>query len=221
MEQIHRPVRLMVEGGRRLDGAVTVHGAKNSVLPILAAALLAKTGPDGSGGVSEIENCPELSDVRVACDILRHLGCTVTVQGDLIRVEAGGLCRSDIPDDLMSGMRSSIVFLGAVIARAGEARMTYPGGCDLGPRPIDLHLSSLERLGVEISERHGVYHCRAPKRLRGATVILPIPSVGATENILLAAVTAEGVTVIRNAAREPEVADLCRYLIACGADIRG
>lgn len=200
-------------GGRKLSGEVIIHGAKNSALPLLAATLLAN-------GVSEIHNCPHLSDVRASMAILRHLGCRVERQGETVTVDATSPSRSDIPDDLMREMRSSIVFLGAIIARFGEATMSYPGGCELGPRPIDLHLAALRRLGVTIQEEHGRICCRADKGLRGAEITLAFPSVGATENVLLAACTAEGTTVLRHAAREPEIQDLCAYLNACGARIR-
>lgn len=204
--------KLLIEGGHRLDGAVRIHGAKNSVLPILAATLL-------MDGVSEIDNCPHLSDVEASVRILQHLGCDVTAEYPLIAVHPGGVCRTDIPDHLMREMRSSIIFLGALIARYGEAHLSYPGGCELGPRPIDLHLSSLRRMGVRIEERHGHMDCYIQKELHGSDISLSIPSVGATENILLAAVTAKGKTVIRNAAREPEIQDLCAFLSACGAKI--
>lgn len=203
---------LMIHGGYPLEGEIPVHGAKNSALPLLAAALLAH-------GVSEIHNCPTLSDVEASIAILRHLGCGVTRQGDTVTVDATTLCRADIPDDLMREMRSSIVFLGAIVARCGEATMTYPGGCELGPRPIDLHLAALRRLGVTVEERHGRIHCRVEKGLQGADIRLAFPSVGATENVLLAACVARGATVLRHAAREPEIQDLCAYLRACGARI--
>lgn len=206
--------QLVLEGGRRLGGAVTVHGAKNSALPLLAATLLIKED-------CELSNCPRLSDVEVATRILRHLGCEVTAGEHTVSVNAGGLCRGDIPDCLMREMRSSIVFLGAILARCGEATLSFPGGCELGPRPIDLHLSSLARLGAQIEEDYGCLRCRAPKGLTGAAITLPIPSVGATENVLLAAVTARGTTTLRNAAREPEICDLCAFLNACDARIHG
>ncbi|MBO5797237.1 MAG: UDP-N-acetylglucosamine 1-carboxyvinyltransferase [Clostridia bacterium] len=206
--------QLVLEGGRRLGGAVTVHGAKNSALPLLAATLLAE-------GTSELHNCPRLSDVEVATRILSHLGCGVTVEDHTVTVNAKNVCRGDIPDGLMREMRSSIVFLGAILARVGEATLSFPGGCELGPRPIDLHLSALARLGAQIHEESGHLCCRAPKGLAGAAITLPFPSVGATENVLLAAATAKGTTVLRNAAREPEIADLCAFLNACGARIHG
>lgn len=204
---------ITVKGGRVLSGEVIIHGAKNSALPLLAATFLAH-------GTSEIHNCPRLSDVQASMAILRHLGCRVSRQGVTVTVDAGAPTKSEIPDTLMREMRSSIVFLGAIIARCGEATMSYPGGCELGPRPIDLHLSALRRLGVTVDERHGRIYCRAEGGLHGADITLAFPSVGATENVLLAACTAQGTTVLRNAAREPEIQDLCEYLIACGANIR-
>ena len=204
---------MYVCGGNRLEGEISVHGAKNSALPLLAATLL-------SAEVSEITNCPKLTDVSASIAILRHLGCAVTQQDHTVVVDATHLHCGRVPDELMRQMRSSIVFLGAVIARCGEAVLTYPGGCELGPRPIDLHLAALRRLGVTVEESHGCIRCCA-SRLRGADITLPFPSVGATENVLLAACTAEGTTVLRHAAREPEIGDLCAYLNACGARISG
>lgn len=206
--------KLKIEGLHRLGGTVPVHGAKNSALPVLAATLLAD-------GVSEIENCPDLADVRASADILRCLGCRVSYDDHCMTVDACGLCRQDVPDYLMREMRSSIVFLGAIVARTGGADLSFPGGCELGPRPIDLHLAALRQMGVTIEEEGGHLHCRTEGRLHGAAITLSFPSVGATENILLAAVTAQGTTSITNAAREPEIVDLCTYLRSCGAHITG
>ncbi len=206
--------KLMIEGLHKLDGEIAIHGAKNGALPILAATLLAD-------GTSEISNCPALSDVRASVAILRCLGCRVEQEKNCVRVDPSGMNRSSVPDSLMREMRSSIVFLGAIAARTGAAQMSFPGGCELGPRPIDLHLSALRKLGLVIEEEGGRLNCRVPGRLKGATITLAMPSVGATENILLAAATADGTTVIVNAAREPEISDLCDYLNACGAHIAG
>ena len=204
---------LLVRGGRRLEGEVAVQGAKNSVLPILAATLLA-------GGPVVLRGCPRLRDVDASVRILRHLGCEAHWEADALAVDTAGLNRCEISDILMREMRSSAIFLGAILARCGRADLSYPGGCELGPRPIDLHLSGLRELGAEIREEGGFLHCRAP-RLRGREVVLRMPSVGATENLMLAACGCEGTTVISNAAREPEVVDLQDFLNACGARVFG
>ena len=204
---------IIISGGKRLEGAVHVHGAKNSVLPILAATIL-------SGSVSVIHNCPRLSDVDATVAILEHLGCRVSREGQTVTVDSSTLDRCDIPDHLMREMRSSVIFLGAVLARTGEARLCAPGGCELGPRPIDLHLAALRRLGADIREKGGDLRCRT-KGLRGTEISLTIPSVGAPENAMLAACGAKGETVIYNAAREPEIVDLQQFLNACGARVRG
>lgn len=204
---------IRIVGGNRLEGEIPIHGAKNSALPLLAATLLA-------ADVSRLTNCPRLTDVDASVAILRHLGCVVTREGDGMTVDATHLHCGSVPDALMRAMRSSIVFLGAIVARCGEAVLTHPGGCELGPRPIDLHLWALRRLGAEVTEAHGRIRCRAA-RLHGAEITLPFPSVGATENVMLAACTADGTTILRNAAREPEIGDLCAYLNACGGRITG
>lgn len=206
--------KLIVEGERRLNGAVHIHGAKNSALPILAATFLAQEA-------CEIENCPLLSDVHAAIKILEHLGCRIQRDGHTVRVDASQAGGYEVPDTLMREMRSSIVFLGAIAARTGRAQLSFPGGCELGPRPIDLHLAALRQLGLAIREEGGRLLCCVHGRLTGCPISLSFPSVGATENILLAAVTARGTTTIFNAAREPEIVDLCNFLIACGAHIRG
>lgn len=205
---------LRIKGGRRLEGEIPIHGAKNSALPLLAATLLVP-------GVSELRGCPRLSDVTASLAILRHLGCEVTQQEDRVTVDATAVTGCAIPDRLMREMRSSIVFLGALVARCGRATLTYPGGCELGPRPIDLHLAALRRLGVVIEEEGGLLCCHREGPLQGAEINLAFPSVGATENILLAAVTATGTTVLRGAAREPEIQDLCHFLNRCGGRISG
>lgn len=206
--------KFVIHGGKRLEGEIAVQGAKNSALPIAAASLLCN-------GESRLDNCPKLSDVYAACRILTCLGCRCTMQANTVIVNADDLSAHEIPEQFMSEMRSSIIFLGAVLGRMGKCRLGYPGGCELGPRPINLHLQALRRMGVKIREDHGVLYCTTPNGLHGARIHLQFPSVGATENILLAAVTAKGTTTISNAAREPEIVDLVRYLRACGADIAG
>ena len=204
---------ITIQGGTPLRGETVIQGAKNSALPILAASLL-------SGDVCRIEGCPHLSDVDSAADILRYLGCTVVWEDDDLLVDSRTLTRCDIPQSLMRRMRSSVIFLGAILARCGWAELSYPGGCELGPRPIDLHLSALRALGADISDAGGTLRCRAA-HLRGCQIVLATPSVGATENAMLAACGAEGDTVICNAAREPEIADLQEFLCAMGAQVRG
>ena len=203
----------VIRGGRPLCGRVTVSGAKNSVLPILAATLL-------SGGRSTLHNCPDLRDVHSAIAILRHLGCSVEHTGSTITVDSSTVSRHDVPMELMREMRSSVMFLGPIIARCGMARLSFPGGCELGPRPIDLHLSALRKLGVEIREEGGEILCTA-ENMTGQDIQLSFPSVGATENIMLAATACRGVTRIINAAREPEIADLQQFLQKCGVSISG
>ncbi len=204
---------IIIRGGRPLSGSLTVQGAKNSVLPILAATLL-------SGEVCRIRHCPRLRDVETAMEILRHLGCRADWQGRDLLVDAADLTRWDVPDHLMSRMRSSVVFLGAILARCGQAEMTYPGGCELGARPIDLHLAALRSMGTAIQETGGRLVCRR-ERLTGTEIVLSLPSVGATENAMLAACGAEGTTVIANAAREPEIVDLQTFLQKMGAHVQG
>lgn len=204
---------LSLEGGRPLAGEVVVQGAKNSILPILAASVL-------SGGVCRIRGCPRLSDVATTIEILRHLGCRVWWEDADLLVDAAVLSRWDIPDALMRRMRSSVIFLGAILSRCGRAEISYPGGCELGPRPIDLHLAALRTLGAEVCERGGNISCSGGQ-MRGGQIVLSLPSVGATENAILAACSAQGTTVISNAAREPEIRDLQEFLCAMGASVRG
>ena len=206
--------KIIIHGQKRLNGEIEVHGSKNSALPILAASALV-------GGVSEIHNCPRLSDVDAAIKILTHLGCRVSRTGHTVTVDASGMSGCEIPDELMREMRSSVVFLGAILGRTKEARLSTPGGCEIGLRPIDLHLSAMEQLGAKLTEDAGKLQFTAPDGLTGARITLTFPSVGATENIIIAAATAKGRTVLTNAAREPEISDLADYLNGCGAHIHG
>ncbi len=206
--------KIQINSFRSLSGELTLQGAKNSVLPVLAATILCK-------GECVVHNCPTISDVETSLKILRQLGMDCLKEGNSVITNGRGISGYEIPENLMREMRSSVVFLGAIIGRMGKAVISSPGGCELGPRPIDLHLSSLEKMGVEIKEEHGFLYCSAPDGLRGSEITLGFPSVGATENIILAAACAKGLTVIHNAAREPEISDLADFLNSAGARIYG
>ena len=205
---------IIVNGGKQLTGEIAVQGAKNSVLPVLAGAVLCD-------GECVIHNCPNLSDVQSSIKILRNFGAKVSYQDNTVTVDCRSIEKYEIPESLMREMRSSVVFLGGIIGRTKRAIISNPGGCELGPRPIDLHLSALKKLGVEIYEEHGFLNCNAEKGLYGTEIHLAFPSVGATENVILTAATAKGVTVIHNAAREPEISDLADFLNSAGARIYG
>lgn len=202
-----------IRGGRPLHGTVEISGAKNAALPLLAATA-------ACGGLYRLENCPRLTDVDATAQILRHLGCAVRRDGTAIEVDSRPLSCVQIPQTLMGKLRSSVIFLGALVARCGTARLWLPGGCPIGARPIDLHLAALRELGAEVTQQGDEVCCRA-ERLRGGTVRLPYPSVGATENLLLAALRCRDRLMIRNAAREPEVAALCRFLRRMGVRVDG
>lgn len=205
--------KYIIEGQKRLVGEVEITGAKNSVLPILAATVI-------NGDENIILNTPGLRDVHIMKDILISIGCKVIKDGNKMIINSKGLNKNIIPEGPVREMRSSIVLLGAMLSRTGEVKIGYPGGCEIGPRPIDLHLKALRQMGVEINEGHGFLHCKA-KNIRGCNIQLDFPSVGATENIMLAALSARGTTTIRNAAREPEIIDLESFLNAIGAKVCG
>ncbi len=205
--------KLVIDGGNPLNGEITVQGAKNAVLPILAASIL-------SGGVCEIHNCPWLRDVEKTKVILEELGCKVERCDDTLCVDSSVINNCRIDEGLMREMRSSIIFLGSILSACQKAEVGLPGGCPIGLRPIDLHIKALRQMGVTITEEYGYLKCECNK-LRAADIHLDFPSVGATENIMLAAVKAEGTTVITNAAREPEIADLANFLNLMGARIKG
>ncbi|MFC7442331.1 UDP-N-acetylglucosamine 1-carboxyvinyltransferase [Laceyella putida] len=205
--------RFVIKGGNPLSGRVRVQGAKNAALPILAATVLA-------AGTYEIHDVPRLNDIDAMCRILETLGAKVERDGHRVSVDTVGLCESHIPDELMSQIRSSVFLMGPLLARLGRVTVSRPGGCAIGKRPIDLHLKGLACLGAEVAEEGDLIKCRAPA-LTGAEIKLDFPSVGATENIMMAAVCAEGETVITNAAREPEIVDLAVFLNKMGAKVSG
>ncbi len=204
--------KYIIHGGKKLYGSVKVESAKNSVLPILAATILTEDDV-------KILNVPKISDVMNMIKILNHLGVKTEFEGNDLTVNARGLHSYSVPYELAVTMRSSVFLLGALLARAKKARLAYPGGCDIGIRPIDIHLSSLRQLGVEITETGDEIICSAEKII-GREIYLDFPSVGATENIILASVLGEGLTVIKNPAREPEIVDLINCLVSMGAKIK-
>ena len=205
--------RLLVRGGRRLQGSVPLSGAKNSALKLLAASLL-------TDEPCTMRRVPRITDVATMVEMLRALGADVDDAGDVLKVRAGAGLSGCAPYELVRTMRASIIVMGPLVARLGEATIAMPGGCNIGPRRIDFHIRGLEKLGATIEIDHGFIKVHSAK-LRGAAVALDYPSVGATENLLMAATAAEGVTVIENAAREPEIADLCAFLCGMGAVIEG
>lgn len=205
---------LIISGGIRLEGKTRLQGSKNSSLPILAACAAVN-------GISVIHNCPRITDVDIAVAILERLGCRVSREGGTVTVDSGDINCSAIPEELMSEMRSSIIFLGALLARFGRGSATLPGGCEIGLRPIDMHIAAFRSMGVVIEESGGSMECTAPNGLAPCRISLSFPSVGATENIMLASLAAKGETVITNAAREPEIKDLADFLNECGAKIIG
>ncbi|MFD0588057.1 UDP-N-acetylglucosamine 1-carboxyvinyltransferase [Paenibacillus sp. GCM10027627] len=205
--------KLVIEGGKPLSGTIVIQGAKNAALPILAASLLAE-------GTTTIDSVPHLLDIDVMLNILRELGCRAEHAGDTVVLDTSSAHTAHVPETLMKQMRSSIFLMGPLLARFGEVQVYQPGGCAIGERKIDLHLQGLEALGAEIEEVGNRIICRAGK-LKGADIHLSFPSVGATENIMMAAVLAEGRTTLSNAAREPEIQDLQRFLNEMGAKIMG
>ena len=205
--------RMLVTGGRQLSGRVRINGAKNSALKLMAASLLAR-------GRSTIENVPRIQDCLTMADVLEHLGASVQWDGSTVIVDTSEADGVETPYELVRRMRASIVVLGPLLARFGRARVAMPGGCNIGSRKIDLHLKGFEKMGAQFVYEHGYLEAQAPQ-LHGALVSLDFPSVGATENVLMAAVTATGTTVIENAAREPEIQDLAAALIEMGAKIEG
>ena len=209
--------KLIINGGRSLRGTVKISGAKNAVLPAIAATLL------GQDKVTVLDEVPNLDDVKTISEVLRTLGVKVqhVPEKSQLIVDASSIDNITAPYDLVRKMRASFLIMGPLLARLGEAKISLPGGCAIGTRPIDLHLKGFEALGAQISIGHGYIEAKAPGGLKGARIYLDFPSVGATENVLMAASMAEGQTVIENPAQEPEIVDLANYLNIMGAKIRG
>ncbi len=205
--------RYLIRGGVRLSGRVPVSGAKNSALKLMAAALLAPA-------TYTLRNVPSIQDVYTMSEVLQHLGAEVAFADGVMRIDTTGVASQTAPYELVQRMRASIQIMGPLVAHFGQARVAMPGGCNLGPRKIDIHLRGLTQLGAEIKSDHGFVEVKAP-RLTGTYILLEYPSVGATENLMMAAVRAEGETTIDNSAREPEIVDLSKFLISMGADIEG
>lgn len=206
--------KLYIEGGKRLSGDIRLQGAKNSALPLLAATLLVD-------GLSVLHNCPDLSDVRAAIKILRSLGFVCTQIGNDVYVESKNTICDTVSATLMREMRSSVVFLGAILARCGSATITAPGGCELGPRPIDMHLKAIRELGYSVEESGGFIICKRETTPEYADITLDFASVGATENVILASCLSDSVVYLHNAAKEPEITDLADFLNKSGAKILG
>jgi len=207
--------KLIIRGGKRLQGTVKTSGAKNAVLPIIAASILGKTP-------SRLEEIPALEDVRTICSVLRCLGLKIDdSEKGVLTIDSSEITSCEAPYELVRCMRASFLVMGPLLARKGKARISQPGGCAIGTRPIDIHLKGFEALGVKIESGHGFIEATAPNGLIGTTIYLDFPSVGATENLMMAATMAEGVTIIENAAQEPEIVDLANYLNVMGAKVRG
>lgn len=206
-------ISYIIEGGRRLEGTLEVSGSKNASLPIIAASIL-------SGKITKLYNVPNIHDTQITLKILEILGCKIYKRNGKIVIDSSNMEEHRIPDDLMRQMRSSVVLAGAILGRFKKATFSYPGGCDIGSRPIDLHLKGLRKLGIEIEEEAGYINCKT-NQIIGSKIQLDFPSVGATENIIMASVLAEGETIITNAAMEPEIVDLQNFLNKMGAKIKG
>lgn len=203
----------IVEGGKRLEGIVSISGSKNASLPIIAGSIL-------SGKVTKLYNVPNIHDTQITLKILEQLGCKIKKKNDKIEIDSSCMKGKEIPEDMMHKMRSTVIMAGAMIGRFKEASFSYPGGCEIGARPIDLHLKAFKKLGINIEENYGFIRCSCDKII-GTDINLDFPSVGATENIMLATVLAEGITIISNAAMEPEIEDLANFLNKMGAKIEG
>lgn len=207
--------KIIVRGGKRLSGTVKVEGAKNAVLPVLAATLLA------SDGKSVIRDVPTLSDVYTINEVLRNLNAEVAFDNNTVVVDASRVLKEEAPFEYVRKMRASVLVMGSLLARNGRARVALPGGCAIGSRPIDQHLKGFEAMGAKVKVGNGFIEAEVEGRLKGAKIYLDFPSVGATENIMMAATLAKGTTVIENVAKEPEIVDLANFLNKMGANVRG
>ena len=205
--------KFIIQGGKRLEGEVKISGSKNAALPIIAATVL-------NGGKTTLYNIPDIQDVQTMFEIIKDIGGNVTKKKNKVIIDTSKIHTYEIPDHLMRKMRSSVILAGALIGKYHKARFSCPGGCDIGARPIDLHLKGFEKLGINIKEEFGEIVCSTEK-IVGTQIHLDFPSVGATENIILASCLGEGTTIITNAAREPEIEDLVKYLNKMGAKIKG
>ena len=205
--------KFIIQGGKKLEGEINISGSKNAALPIIAATVL-------NSGTTTLYNVPDIQDVNTMFEILKKIGAIIKRKNNKIIINTNKIHIYEIPDDLMRQMRSSVILAGALLGKYHKARFSCPGGCDIGSRPIDLHLKGFEKLGVNIKEEYGEIYCDAEKII-GTQIHLDFPSVGATENIILAACLGEGSTVITNAAREPEIEDMIKYLNKMGAKING
>ena len=203
----------IIEGGNKLEGEINSSGSKNASLPIIAASIL-------SGKTTTLYNVPNIQDIKITLDILRILGCKIDRKNGKIIIDSGRMNKTEIPKELMHKLRSSVILAGAILGRFNKAIFSYPGGCDIGGRPIDLHIKSLKKLGINIEEEAGYIICSRDKII-GADIHLDFPSVGVTENLMLASILAEGETTITNVAMEPEIIDLQRFLNRMGAKVSG
>lgn len=203
----------IIEGGKKLEGTVKISGSKNASLPILAATILSEK-------TNKLYNVPQIKDTKTTLEILKLLGCKIKQNSGKIEINSKNITKTEIPENLMREMRSTVIMAGALLGRFKEVTFSYPGGCDIGSRPIDLHINAFKKLGVEITEEAGFIKCKANKII-GTNIDLDFPSVGATENIILATVLSTGTTTINNAAMEPEIIDMVQFLKKMGAKIQG
>lgn len=203
----------IIEGGKKLEGTVKISGSKNASLPILAATILSEKK-------NKLYNVPQIKDTKTTLEILKLLGCKIKQNSGKIEINSKHITKTEIPEHLMREMRSTVIMAGALLGRFKEVTFSYPGGCDIGSRPIDLHINAFKKLGVEITEEAGFIKCKANKII-GTNIDLDFPSVGATENIILATVLSTGTTTINNAAMEPEIIDMVQFLKKMGAKIQG